>query len=299
MGKTKKRVVIIFISLILILLLVNGFSYARYVSGLVWNYYLGSKGFYFTSEELGTSLLKNVNNNWDGESTLFTVSNSLNESVISDYDINYKVVCQIENNINDYVCLVNGTDSNEFTGTLSVYKTCVNNTGDGVDVSNLNQIACETGGYVWNKQQAIKENYFDVVSKDGSIVKDVTVNIEVSSMAPYTKTLNGKFILHYNDSNDGKIDLTYNTYADYSRLVISNSHISNKCVDISFDTTKFLIDVDREDLSLYETDENGYIKKIKIGIGSKDSKSFRFYKVNNEAVFDDKVVILTEADGCN
>lgn len=299
MGKTKKRVIIIFISLILILLLINGLSYARYVSGIVWNYYLGSKGFYFTSEELDIRTIKNVNNNWDGTSTHFIVSNSLNESVISDYDISYKVVCQIENNINDYVCLVNGTDSNEFTGTLSVYKTCINNTGDGVDVRDFNQITCETSGYIWNKQRAIKDNYFDVVSKDGSIVKDVTVNIEVSSVSPYTKVLNGKFILHYNDSNDGNIDLSYKTYDDYNRLVISNSHTYKKCVEVSFDTSKFLIDIDSDDLSLYETDNNGYINKIKISIDSKDSKSFRFYKVNNEAVFDEKIINLVETDGCN
>lgn len=299
MGKTKKRLIIVFVSLILILLLVNGISYAKYISGWVWNYYLGSKGFYFTSEELGSSIIKNVNNNWDGKSTHFTISNSLNESVISDYDINYKVVCEIENNINDYVCLINGTNSNEFTGTLSVYKTCINNTGDGVNTSNFNQITCETSGYVWNKQQAIKDNYFDVVAKDGSLVKDVTVNVEVSSISPYSKILNGKFILHYNDSNDGEISLSYNTYSDYSRLIVTNSHINKKCVEVSFDTTKFLIDVDENDLFSYKTDDNGYINKIKFDINSKDSKSFRFYKLNNEAVFDENVVNLMEADGCN
>ena len=299
MKNTKKRIIILFVVLIGILLLINGFSYAKYISGWVWNYYLGSKGFYFTSEDLSNTTIKNVNNNWDGGSTYFTISNSLNDSVVSDYDISYKVTCSIENKDSNYACYINGTDLNEYNGTLSTYSGCTNNSGDGTVVNKYNQTTCELNGYNWVKQPAFKDIYFDVVDLEGNIVKDVIVDISVFSIMPYTKTLNGKYILHYNDSNDGKISLSYNEYYDYERLVISNSHTDNRCIEVSFDSSKFIIDIDTKDVESYSTDDLGYINMIKLNIEPKNSKSYIFYRVDQNAEFDDKIFELIENDNCS
>ena len=67
-----------------------GVTYARYASNSIWNYYLESKGFYFTSETLKN---KRVNNEWDGSRVYFDVRNSVNSYIATEYDIKYKITC--------------------------------------------------------------------------------------------------------------------------------------------------------------------------------------------------------------
>ena len=61
--KTKIIIMSIFV-LVFLLLVTDGFSYAKYVSNSVWNYYLESKDFYFTSDSLGLTSISNVDNNF-------------------------------------------------------------------------------------------------------------------------------------------------------------------------------------------------------------------------------------------
>jgi hypothetical protein len=114
------------------------------VSNSAWNYYLGTKGFYFSSEQLGTTKITNVNNNWNFDSTYFTLKNSENEFLISDYDIEYTVKCTIQNDASNYSkCVLNGSNSDTFTGIISSSSTCRNNI-DETDVSTYREEECET-----------------------------------------------------------------------------------------------------------------------------------------------------------
>ena len=54
MKKRTKILILVVILLSLVNLITNNYSIARYVSNSFWNYYLGTKGFYFSSEQLGT-----------------------------------------------------------------------------------------------------------------------------------------------------------------------------------------------------------------------------------------------------
>ena len=106
------------------------------------------------------------------------------------------------------------------------------------------------------------------------------INISVTSTSPYKKTIEGNFILKKDKSLNGSINTQYNNYADYDRLIISNNYTTNKCVSISWNSTKLLIDTPVNNIKESETDLNGYINRIILEMSPKDSTSFKFYKTD-------------------
>ena len=81
----RRKLIICILILGFILMISYGVTYARYASNSIWNYYLESKGFYFTSETLEN---KRINNEWDGSKVYFDVRNSINSYNATEYDIN-------------------------------------------------------------------------------------------------------------------------------------------------------------------------------------------------------------------
>lgn len=297
--KKKKSIVLLSLILVLVGVLVGvyGFTYAKYVSNSVWDYYLKSKGFYFNSDDLNLNTTKNVNNFWTGESIYFNIRNNLNDIVATDYDINYKVTCTITNEeALGAGCYINGTTSNVYEGILSTYQVCIDNENTGVEVSLLNQETCEIGGYKWENQTATQNIYFDIVNL-GDIV-DVDVNIQVESTSPYRKVLSGNFLLHKVSNIDEKIDLDYINYSKYDKLVISNSYLKDKCATIIWNSSDLRIDVDRSQLIAYETDLDGYINQIKVKVPSKNTLSYHFYKRDITKSFDATAFSYQEDNEC-
>ncbi len=300
MRKIKKPIFLIILIIVTIFVGIYGFSYAKYVSDSIWNYYLKSKGFYFSSDNLSTTISKNVDNLWDGRSINFNVKNNLNQTVITSYDINYQVTCTITGDAASHAtCHMNGTESNTQEGVLTSSQICVNNTNDNVDVSALNKTDCELGGYEWSDQIAKKDHYFDIVLTDENYeLSDVVVRVEAVSTSPYTKSLKGDFVLHKINNSEDKVAMNYKNYSNYDRLVVSNSYSSTKCVKITWDSSKLHIDSSNSNISSYVNDENGYIKEIKFNIGAKDSLSYIFYKTDFNAIYNVTEFILTETSDC-
>lgn len=299
MNKNKKYMFLGLVILGAVLLIINGFTYARYASNSIWNYYLKSKGFYFDSDDLGINGTKNINNMWDGGNVYFTITNSLNASVATEYNINYEVTCTIEGDdaLNNK-CYMYGQETNKYTGVLSKYIGCINNTGNGVDVSSYNQTTCEINGYNWKVQPAYKELYFTVVNNNGQIVNDVTVNITASSTSPYVKSLTGTFILHRTVSNNGDVSLKYNDHQDYSSLIVSNSYNEPRCVHISWDDDNLSIDTNKDELVSYNTNSKGFINDIRFNLTGKNSVEYIFYKKNIDAVINDASFMIEDNNAC-
>ena len=107
--KITKYLTVIVVGLIGILIITRGITYAKYVSNAVLNYYLSSKGFYFDSEELKSTTKTNVDTSWNGENVSFTITNSANDTLATEYDIKYKVTCTVEEENTTKVCYLNGT----------------------------------------------------------------------------------------------------------------------------------------------------------------------------------------------
>lgn len=296
MKKRTKKLLLLVMLLSLISIITYGYSFAKYVSNHAWNYYLGTKGFYFSSEHLGTNKITNVNNNWNLEKNYFTIKNSENNFLISDYDIEYTVNCTIQNDASNYSkCTLNGTDSNTFNGILSSSSICINEINE-TDVKNYNKEKCESEGYEWTIQENHTDIYFDVVKTGDQELDYVSVLIEVTTTAPYSKTLLGEFNLSSTEIQESGLKVDYKEFDNYGRVIISNSYDEDKCVKLNWNSQNIRIDETNNEKASYQYDINGYINEMKFNINKKNSISYIFYKTdlyNNNPEFS-----LVESNDC-
>ena len=282
----RKKLIFIVIILSVILMISYGISYAKYASNSMWNYFLESKGFYFRSKTLSD---KTLNNNWDGGKVYFDIRNSLNDYVATEYDIEYKITCNIKNEV-DAECKVNGNESNTYKGKLTSFYGCIN-TKDATDVSSYDKQTCNNEGYTYKTKETIVENYFEIVSEDENVLNNITVEIIKESISPYVKTIQNDFILSKSLEQTGSINKIYNEYDEYSRLIITNSFKEDKCINLSFDSDIFRIDND-ENITNYTNDENGYINSLTFKIKQNSNINFLFYRQNLEKYSVDNFEII-------
>lgn len=291
MKKRTKILLIILSSLIIIRIFISGISLAKYAGNSIWNYYLGTKGFYFNSDVLTSS---NVNNNWDGSSIHFDIKNSNSRLIATDYDINYKVTCNIKDNSNAK-CFLNNTNTNTLTGVLSSYKECVDLSGN-TNVSSMDYQACIDNGYEYRAKETIKDMYFDINSDDNSQINSAVVEVILESTYPYKKTIINEFILTRGLDESGKTNLIYDEYEDYSRVIINNTFTEDKCIKLSWDSNKFRIN--KDGIINYNVDNNGYINEVNVNISSKSLKNFIFYRVDNKINYTLDDFEITQSNEC-
>lgn len=268
-------------------------SFARYSSSSVWNYFLESHGFYFSSDFLGDEN-KNVDTLWDGSSVHFNIKNSSNESLITDYDIRYSVSCQVLDDI-PVTCKLNGTNSSSYSGVLSSNSRCINDIDD-VDVSSFTKTECELGGYSFENLAVNQDLYFDVVPDDDYEITNVNVLITVSSTNPYTKSISGSFSLFKNSRDLGSISKVVNDNVDFDDLIIINSYGSRKCVNVQFDSSKRIVDYDNSMINT-ELDDFGYIEEFDVSVDGMSNKKIKFFNRDFSSNYSVDDFIITET-GC-
>ena len=273
--KNKKILLLIPIVLFIVLTIITT-SYSKYVHNSIRSYYLKSKGFYFASENLSPTTKKNSNLSWDGTDITFTIKNNISDTEITSFDIPYRVTCEVIGN-NNQTCNLYNTGTNTYTGTLSASSRCVNTKEDGVDVTALNKANCEIGGYTWRQEKTQKELYFNIESQNA--ITDVNVRISVESLNKYRQTLVGTYKLHKKTVLNNEIITNYENYANYDKLIITNTTNSKKCLSMSFDSTKLRLD-NSVTLKSYDTDSNNYINELEIEINSEERKELYFYKLD-------------------
>lgn len=293
MKKTRKYLFLVLIVLCSVFVITYGLTFAKYASNSVWSYYLKTKKFYFSSDYLNTS--KNINNLWDGNSVHFNIKNSDNSSLITDYDINYKITCTIEEKYKAN-CFINGTDTNTYEGVLSSSQACLNNTDDEVDTSGYDKANCEINGYEWHLQEAVKDLYFDIVSEEE--VNDIVVNIKAEAISPYKKTLNSEFHLHKNLNLNGEIISQYSSFDNYDQLIITNTFENDRCINISWNSDELRLDIDPNLVNSYNTDSEGYINDITINIKGQSNLKYNFYKTDKSKTFNIESFKIIQTDTC-
>ena len=286
--KKKKKQIIIFSVIVLVAILMSLTpTIAKYAKNVYWNYYLQSKGFYFNSDFLAFDSKHNDYNSWTGESITFNVRNSQNDVLVTDYDISYKATCKIVGVEASYAkCLMNGSATNVWEGSLPSSKTCTNDTGDSVDVSGYSKTECELGGYTFENHTVSSELYFDVVLTDPmQELSEFIVNVEVESTTPYKKVLIGDFAIKKAMELALNINKKYSDHGEYGKLIVSNPLSNMVCVNIKWNSEELLIDEEKENFNEYKIDANGYLTEIQLYINESSSIDYNFYKKNTNRVF--------------
>lgn len=297
--KRKKQIILILIILIVIVgIIFLTKTYSKYTSNSVWNYYLQSRGFYFASDNLGTESVKNVNKLWDGGNVIFNVKNNLNKTVITNYDINYSVTCEVVGKDKEKAsCYINGTNTNTVNDTLYAKKMCINNTNDQVDVSKYKENEC-VSPYIYDYVPIVNEMYFNIIPLNENYeINDIDVILTVTSTNPYYKVLTGEFNLHKN-LIENSINTIYSNYSNYDQLIISNKSLIDKCVSITWNDNNLHIDNTKLENAYYTSSMYGYINNIKVNIPKKTSLNYIFYKMNND-IYNINDFTILEQEICN
>ena len=276
----KKKKIITLLAILLTMFCTISLTLGKYIYNSMWDYYLSSKAFYFESDKLDINVKNNALLNWDGSDINFKITNSENNTTVSEYDITYKITCEVMGEESDYVdCVLNGTDSNVYNGTLSTESLCKNDI-DSKDVSNLEKTKCEMDGYTWYNETATKNNYFNLkLINSEKNIDEVSVKITAESLTPYTKKIIGIFNLNKLEEVETEIITSYNSYDEYDELIITNLSSQNKCLEINFKSNDYVVELD-DVVSKYSVDENNKINSIEVKISKQDSILKKFYKKN-------------------
>jgi len=291
----KKRKILTIVIILIILFSTISLTLGKYIYNSVWVYYISSRGFYFESDKLDINTKKNSILKWEGENLEFELKNSSNSGLISEDDITYKITCEVLGDEFDYVeCVLNGTESNVYTGTLATVSYC-KNSKDSMDVSALEKAECEIQGYTWYNETTSKTNYFNLnLIDDTKKIDEVAVKITAESLTPYSKKIVGIYNLNKLEKKETNLIINYQNYVEYDELILTNLSNEQKCVEIIFDSNNYIIDLNDNivDYSL----ENNKINKITIGIPEKNSVINQFYKINFEKEYSISDSIITEKE---
>mgnify|MGYP004596243059 FL=1 len=274
-----KQIIIIIFLLILTPLVL---TFAKFIKETFYNFYLGSKEFYFTSNRLKEKGATYQVNNWSGIGSFditFDLLSSLNNKLYTSYDIDYKV---------EYSC--------------SKDATCSIENGTGIIYSSTHSA---TVNIKVSPNRAFKEG------------EELVVDVSATSTNPYVKTLNAKFIY-----TSGKKGITYsitdektNPYLNFSItnannyctvikdfdtykkgdfidindfLNLNNTSKSNcisKYIKLTFDPNIILVDttsslLDNSTLNYITINNVSYIKEITFPIDALSSRELKFYKID-------------------
>ncbi len=280
--------------LIIAILLVGAsvFSYAKYITENIWNYYLDSQKFYFTSAHLdGTVTLDNY---WNGGAVAFELSNFNESDEVSAHEINYEIKCTILNNpTGNLTCNLNGTNLDEYSGTLQKIEVCRNDTGDSVDTSSLNEETCNNRGYTWVAGNSSLNQYFEIESTDPNTeIDNVKVKIEAKATEPYSKTLTGEFHLSKGEGALDDLIIEHQSFSDYEKIIISNFSYRAREFFLRWNPDK--VKITKGDYTNESIDTSGFINEIEFKVEKNEILTFTYYKTNPSDTISVEDFILVE-----
>ena len=261
--KVKKLnpIILLIIFVILIFLTPKFVSTAKYVYNAIYEHYLSSKDFYFSSDKLNINHSEyEITNNWSGaEPYTITVnmSSKRNDMSYTEADIVYNISC---------------TKSDNIQCTLSKNSSTIVGTGNnGVDEDYFTVVINPAGG------TALSEG------------ETAWVDITAEAVSPYTQTLSGKLIIEV-----GSADISYEIIdavnQPYLTVNITNSQSVGADVTLSYNPTVVLLDMtSRFRLASTDSDEQqiggfNYLNSITSRVESLSTSTVRFYK--NDATQD-------------
>ena len=289
--KSNAILIVIVLMLVITLVLTRGFTYARYASNAVFNYYLSSQGFYFDSEELSYDTKNNVDTMWDGEKVYFTLSNSANDALASETDIVYEVSCTIEEENTSKKCLINGSGNSVYKATLSASYAC----SDG---ESKDKLTCDSYDKEWLPKPSSSKLYFEVVDEKGEEVLSANVKLVVTALKPYKKELSATYNLIKDTSEIGDLSMKYEVGSLKSSLIVTNSYNENKCVLVSWDSNNFIYDLNSNGLLETKHDNEGNINQVYFELNKLDSIALEYFVKDSSASYSELDFDLVESNMC-
>ncbi len=278
MKNIKKYIILLVIVISLGIFLNISFTFGKYVNNQFWNYYFRTKGFYFMSDELKENIELEY---WDENNVYINLKNFKNESLVTEYDIEYEATCIVLNqHASDVECLINDTLTNKTKGTLSSEFKCVN----GEEVIKVSRNECLDMGYNYISVPQEGIFHFNLMpNHDDYVIDEAEVELIVKSISPYKKTIKSNYILKNNLLNNEILyDIKSTEYL--VNIIFTNEKHKSELMEISWD---------EKDLTLYD-DKNisekfykgGIVNKVNLTLNENSSKMLTFFIKNKEKKYD-------------
>lgn len=274
----------IIIGLLIILLQLETYTFAKYVIEKVSSYFISSKNFYFNSNILKENNPTYEINNWSGIGTFnitIDLSSKKNNYIATDYDISYEigVTCP-----DDVICSIDKTSSIIYASTntdevvVTASPTRLYTEGESIDI----KIEAESKSPYVKK---ISSTYRYIVGKSG-------VTYEVDDIENRTYLL----FKVTNAINYCTVTEAFDTYSvgdiidssDYLRISDTNKQkcISKKAT-LEFDPNYLLLDtvgdiLNKSTYSNTQISGTNYINKLEYAIGPLSTVEVKFYKKDEQ-----------------
>lgn len=284
-----------------LLLIVMGLTltYGKYISNTIWEYYLISQGFYFSSNYLNTNNPTIVDNDWDEDVIFVDVKNHENESLIATGDIEYTLECNVVSpNSESLTCVIDEEEKSMITSKVIGEEVCINETEDQVIVSSYEKSKCLEEEYTWIKLPVINTHYFIVKPEPGFVYEDVEVEVKLTSTKPFVKKLLGRFVLHKNNIEENTISKRLINDGDKRTLIVTNSYLENKCITLGFNPALFTVVSDLTHFSKITTNAQDIVNKVSFLIPEQSSFKIEFSPLDKEATYTQNNFTASEDSVC-
>ena len=285
-GSISKRKLVLLYILIIILIL-GSFTFARYAYMGIKNYFFQTKKFYFNCDKLSVGGSNIEMTNWSGVgeySITFNMNSYANNLLYSEEDISYRIEYECSSNVTCSVVdnKTNGTiPSNRHTDSFTIIITVPTNTIlHDQDRIELSVKAISTSPY----KKTLKGTFALVVGYYG-----LSYEIEDSRNSPYlniriTNTLDYYVVREaFGDYAVGnQIDI--NTYLALSAS--DRAKCTSSIVTLAFNPNQVLLDMTSNEyqnnvgINSQRINNHNYINSISFEIEAMSSKQVKFYKVD-------------------
>jgi len=280
-----KKTIIILTTTVIILFLILGLSSitikdtsAKYTNYQELNHYYSSNKLYISSSNLDKTNKYNIINYYNYDSLELQISNSINSSQITNYDIKYQLTCHILGDAaNYYQCLFDESDGNTIETTLPANYTCQ-------EEPTYSKEECLNNKYTLSYLENNNLHNFKLIklSTSASTISTVEAEILLTTTYPFTQTLKGIYVFNINQDEINTINITQTNETSHTcEYTVSNKYSQSKTIQLNFDNTNIIIDETSETYKnkLSETTSiNNYIASITISIPSYSKIKIPFYK---------------------
>jgi hypothetical protein len=274
----KKITIILLIFTISIVLIYGIFSLvlfdtsAKYTDYQELNHYYQSNKLYLGSKSLTEGEGKyNIINYYNYEPIDIEISNSISDTQITNYNIEYQLTCSVLNDANNYYDCSFENNENVITSILEKQGTCTEN-------ENLTYEECLENKYNYKLNVVNNKHSFKITKLKDNNYQKVEVAINLNTTSPFDKNLKATYVLNIGNNNKNSVFVNSvkegNSFCEY---MITNNYNNSKKTKITIDTNKFLFD-NIENQTSYTTTQEGAINSVTIDIDSYSNQKITLYK---------------------
>jgi len=296
-----KKVIIITLIFTISLLLIYGIfslvlfdTSAKYTSYKEMNHYYESNELYISSDNLSTSKDKyNIINYYNFSEIEFNIDNSISDTQITSYNIDYEITCNILGDLDNYYqCIIDNEDK-------TINSTLIS-TGICQQDETLTYDECIEKEYNYNIEKSINNHNFKIIKlKDNENTK-VEVEIILNTTTTFSKTLKATYVLNIGNNNKDSIYIdNIKNYDSFCEYTVNNNYNTSKNIKLNINTDNLIFDnTDYLYINKLDYTSNTYdiIDSITFNIDNQSNQKITLYKNNfkNDCTTNDINLIVVE-----